>query len=141
MTLPIVLRTAGKIATDLFTAEMAELARTLERQTDEPIGERLARPRRQHGIPQAELADARGLAQPNISDYGCGILRLTEDLILKLTSIFKVSVDELLAIREPRSNRAVRIGLARRFAEIERAPRCDQEALLRSNDAFLSKAG
>src|SRR5437016_4858102 len=109
--------TAPKIADDSFAAEMAALARTLERQTDEPIGERLARLRRERGITQAELADALGLAQPNISDYERGILRLNADLILKLTGILKVSADELLGIGEPKSKRAVRNGrLARRLA-------------------------
>ncbi len=142
MSAPIAPGTDPKITADSFAAEMAELARTLERQTDEPIGERLARLRRERGITQAELADALDLAQPNISDYERGILRLNADLILKLTGILKISADELLGIREPKNKRAVRNGrLARRLAEIERLPRRDQEALLRTIDAFLSKPG
>jgi transcriptional regulator with XRE-family HTH domain len=121
--------------------EETELARATERQNDETLGERLARLRRERGITQAELAEKLGLAQPNISDYERGILRLNADLILKLTAILNVSADELLGIREPKRGRAVRsTRIARRIEEIERLPRRDQEALLRTIDAFLRKA-
>jgi len=122
--------------------EVAELARTIQKVTTESIGERLARLRRERGITQAELAESLGLAQPNISDYERGILRLNAELILRLTEILKVSSDELLGIGAARA----RVGagnrrIARRLEEIERLPRRDQEALLRTIDAFLSKAG
>ncbi len=102
----------------------------------------LARLRRERGITQAELAERLGLAQPNISDYERGILRLNADLILRLTEILKVSADELLGLREPKTRASVgNRRIARRLEEIERLPRRDQEALLRTIDAFLSKAG
>lgn len=118
------------------------MARQPQRQQEETVGERLAQLRRERGITQAELAEKLGLAQPNVSDYERSILRLNADLILKLTEILKVSADELLGISEskpgrPGGNRR----LARRLTEIERLPRRDQEALLRTIDAFLQKAG
>jgi transcriptional regulator with XRE-family HTH domain len=112
-----------------------------ERQSEETVGERLARIRRERGVTQAELAEKLGLAQPNVSDYERGILRLNADLILKLTGILKVSADELLGLREPKLTRSVKNRrLARRLEEIERLLRRDQEALLRTIDAFLTKA-
>lgn len=87
-------RTTSKIATN--SLEVARLARTIQTtsETAESIGERLARLRRERGITQAELAERLGLAQPNISDYERGILRLNAELILRLTGILKVSADE-----------------------------------------------
>lgn len=130
-----------KIEVNSWAMEVAELARRSAKQSDETVGERLARIRRERGITQAELAEKLGLAQPNVSDYERGILRLNADLILKLTDILKVSADELLGLREPKLTRSVKNRrLARRLEEIERLPRRDQEALLRTIDAFLSKA-
>ncbi len=130
-----------KIDTDFWAMEIAELARKTARQSDETVGERLARIRRERGITQAELAEKLGLAQPNVSDYERGVLRLNADLILKPTEILKVSADELLGLREPKTTRSPRNRrLARRLEEIERLPRRDQEALLRTIDAFLAKA-
>lgn len=134
--------TAPKIDIAPWAAEIAELARKTERQNEETVGERLARIRRERGITQAELAARLGLAQPNVSDYERGILRLNADLILKLTDILKISADELLGLREPKTTRTVKDRrLARRLEEIQRLPRRDQEALLRTIDAFLQKAG
>jgi len=134
-------RTTPKIAID-SVVEVAELVRSIQKQTDESIGERLARLRRERGITQAELAERLSLAQPNISDYERGILRLNADLILRLTEILKVSADEILGLREPtRRTGTGNRRIARRLEEIERLPRRDQEALLRTIDAFLSKAG
>lgn len=130
-----------KIDAGSWAMEVAELARRTDPQSEETVGERLARIRRERGITQAELAEKLGLAQPNVSDYERGILRLNADLILKLTGILKVSADELLGLRQPKSTRSVKNRrLARRIEEIERLPRRDQEALLRTIDAFLTKA-
>lgn len=135
-------KTPPKIDHGTFAVEVGALARAKELQNDETVGDRLARIRRERGITQAELAARLGLAQPNVSDYERGVLRLNADLILKLTQILKVSSDELLGLRpatagRPSGNRR----LARKLEEIERLPRRDQEALLRTIDAFLSKAG
>jgi transcriptional regulator with XRE-family HTH domain len=134
-------KSTPKIETSFWAMEVAELARRTERHSGETVGERLARIRRERGITQAELAEKLGLAQPNVSDYERGILRLNADLILKLTDILKVSADELLGLREPKLSGSVKNRrLARRLEEIERLPRRDQEALLRTIDAFLTKA-
>jgi len=127
----------------ITTTEVIGLARTKQSSNDdESVGQRLARLRRERGITQAELATMLGLAQPNVSDYERGVLRLNADLILKLTRILKVSSDELLGIKE--SGKAHATGnrrLARRLDEIDSLPRRDQEALHRTIDAFLRKAG
>lgn len=139
---PIALRTDPRIGLGTQPLEIADLARTAEQKIEESIGERLARFRRERGITQAELAVSLGLAQPNVSDYERGVLRLNADLILKITRVLRVSADELLGLRPPKSSTPVRNGrLARRLQEIDRLPRRDQEALLRTIDAFLSKAG
>lgn len=134
-------KTPPKIDAALRLKE-TELGRAIEGDGEETLGERLARLRRERGITQAELAEKLSLAQPNVSDYERGVLRLNADLILKLTQILNVSADELLGIADMKRRRAVRsTRLSRRIEEIERLPRRDQEALLRTIEAFLSKAG
>lgn len=136
------LKSAPKLSLGAFAEEAAALARARELQNDETVGARLARIRRDRGITQAELAASLGLAQPNVSDYERGILRLNADLILKLTQLLKVSADELLGLTPAiPGRRSGNRRLARKLEEIERLPRRDQEALFRTIDAFLSKAG
>lgn len=117
--------------------EMARAGRTQQ----ETIGERLARLRRERGITQVELAEKLGVAQPMISDYERGELRLHGQLIVELTQLLGVSADELLGLETPRTSAGVRDRrLLRRIQQLERLPRRDQQAILRTIDAFLAKA-
>lgn len=62
----------------------------------EPIGERLARLRKERGFTQKEFAEKTGLIQALISDYERGKLRLNADMILRFSSALEVSTDDLL---------------------------------------------
>lgn len=108
----------------------------------EPIGQRVARLRKERGITQVELAEVLGVSQPNISEYERGGLSLRWDQVATLSRVLRVSADELVGLkgessprRGPRDSR-----LARMLREVEGLPRRDREALLRTIDAFLSKA-
>lgn len=107
-------------------------------QVHETIGQRLARLRRERGMTQVELADRLDVAQPVVSDYERGELRLHGQLIVKLTQVLGVSSEELLGLKKAASNGAIKNRrLLRRLQEIERLPRRDQQALLRTIDRFL----
>jgi transcriptional regulator with XRE-family HTH domain len=107
-------------------------------QTEETIGERLARLRRERGMTQVELAQQLGVAQPVVSDYERGELRLHGELIIKLSDVLGVSSEELLGLKKSPSNGALKNRrLLRRLQQIDRLPRRDQQALLRTIDRFL----
>jgi len=72
-------------------------------------------------------------------------LRLHGGLIVRVAEILSVSADELLGLTEAknaskRANGAKNRRLLRRIEQIETLPKRDQEALLRTIDAFLSKS-
>ncbi|MGH3086730.1 MAG: helix-turn-helix domain-containing protein [Gammaproteobacteria bacterium] len=132
MTLPAVLESAP-------TIDPMALAR--KKDSEETIGERLARLRRERGMTQVELAERLGVVQPVVSDYERGELRLHGQLIVELTKIIGVSANELLGLEESKSNGSIKNRrLLRRIQELERLPRRDQQAILRTLDAFLAKA-
>jgi transcriptional regulator with XRE-family HTH domain len=107
----------------------------------ETIGERLARMRKERGITQQEMAELLSTSQPIVSDYERGELRLHGELIVKIAGILGVSGDELLGLeRVSRSSAVSNRRLARRIQQIDQLPKRDQEALLRTIDAFLSKS-
>ena len=106
----------------------------------ETIAQRLQRLRREKGVTQAELAELLGVSQPIVSDYERGELRLHGELIVKLAEILNCSADELLGLQQRQTvtgsgNRR----LLRRLQQLDLLPKRDQEALLRTIDAFLSK--
>lgn len=106
------------------------------------IGERLAQIRKEKGITQGELAERLGISQPMVSDYERGELRLHGELIIQLVKILDISADDLLGINtKPKSNKDIKNRrLYRRLATIDTLPKRDQEALLRTIDAFVTKA-
>jgi transcriptional regulator with XRE-family HTH domain len=108
----------------------------------ETIAQRLARLRRERGITQQELAERLGVSQPIVSDYERGELRLHGELIVTLADLLGVSADELLgrAARSARGTAVKNRRLLRRIQEIDRLPKRDQQALLRTIDAFLTRA-
>jgi len=107
------------------------------------MGQRLARLRKERGITQQEMAERLGVSQPIVSDYERAALRLHGELIVKLTEILGVSADEILGVAPPpRTTAAVKNRrILRRLQQLDRLPTRDQQAVLRTLDAFLSKAG
>ena len=106
------------------------------------MGQRVARLRKAKGITQGQLAELLGVSQSVVSDYERGELRLHAEVIVQLSSILGVSADELLGLAEtasePQSGWVPR--LAKKARQIEKLPQRDQEALMRTINAYLSKA-
>ena len=123
---------------------MARKARPVaEKKADAALGSRLAQIRKERGFTQSELAQRVGAPQPVISDYERGMLRVNPTMLAKLSEVLQVSADELLgrapAAKQPPLNRR----FFRRLQAVDKLPKRDQDALLRTIDAFLSarKAG
>lgn len=114
-----------------------------EKKTDVALGARLARIRKERGFTQVELADRLGVIQSVISSYERGRLRLHPTILMKLTEVLQISSDELLGIAQPSRMPALPRRFSRRLKDVELLPKRDQDALLRTIDAFLSarKAG
>jgi transcriptional regulator with XRE-family HTH domain len=132
------------IGPQLSSGEIGFVANATKRisQPHETIGQRLARLRRERGLTQVELAEQIGVSQPVLSDYERGTLRLHGQLIAQLARILRVSADELLGLEPTKSTAgASNRRLLRRLQQLENLPKRDQQALLRTIDAFLAKAG
>lgn len=108
------------------------------------IGQRLAALRKAKGLTQVDVAAALGLAQGLLSKYETGDLLLHGELIVEFARVLGVSSDDILGIESKRTAKptlpAVDKTLARRLAQLQALPRRDRDALLRTLDAFLSKA-
>jgi transcriptional regulator with XRE-family HTH domain len=109
----------------------------------ESIGKRLARLRKGKGLTQGELAEILGVTQPLVSSYERDELRLHGDTIIQLTKILGVTADELLGLtaggkQEDQTTWTRR--LAKKAREIEKLSKRDQNALMRTIDAYLTRA-
>jgi transcriptional regulator with XRE-family HTH domain len=106
----------------------------------EVIGERLARLRQERGISQQELAKQLGIAQPNVSDYERGIMRLHGELIVKLTEILSVSADELLGLSNGTPKTGPTPKLHHQLQQVNQLPRAKQKFISEMLTGLLQQA-
>lgn len=106
------------------------------------MGQRISQFRKDRGMTQKELAEALEVSQPVISDYEKDVIRIPADIVIELTKILKVSGDEILGIatNKQQGGGLKNRRLSRKLQEIDKLPKRDQEALLRTIDAFISKS-
>jgi transcriptional regulator with XRE-family HTH domain len=120
---------------------MARKARSRrEREADTELGRRLAQLRKDRDYTQAELAQKMDIVQGLISDYELGKLRPHPEMLMRFAKTLQVSTDEILGL-EPLSTKPDRPKtrrFVRRLLSIDKLPKRDQEALLRTIDAFLA---
>jgi transcriptional regulator with XRE-family HTH domain len=110
----------------------------------ESLGERLARLRKQKGFTQIELAQKMSIIQSLISDYERDRIRPHPEMIVRFALALGVSADEILGLARPpkaANGTTKNRRLLRRLQQIDKLPKRDQDALLRTIDAFLSKTG
>lgn len=94
----------------------------------------------QYRITQTDIAKQLGIAQSIFSAYENGRVRLHGELILELTKILSVSADELLGVNgEDIKMPPQRRRFLSRLKQLEQLPEKDQEALVRTIDAFLNR--
>jgi transcriptional regulator with XRE-family HTH domain len=108
---------------------------------DETFGQRLARLRKEKGFTQVELAEKIGTIQSIISDYERDKLRPHAEMVTRFALALEVSSDECLGLETPTNKREkYNRRFLRRLKQIETLSKRDQDALLRTIDAFLGKA-
>ena len=110
--------------------------------TTEGLGPRLARLRKERGFTQVELAKKMGIIQALISDYENEKLRPNTDVLVRYALAHDVSTDQILGLDKPAKPPAlssVSRRLLRRLQQFDKLPKRDQDALLRTIDAFLGR--
>lgn len=107
------------------------------------LGTRVRSLRQQRGITQVELAQALGLTQSNVSAIERGARGITIHQVVELARVLRASTDEILGQSSQTGQKTTLPLKDRRFLRrlqmIEQLPKRDQQALLRTLDAFLAK--
>jgi transcriptional regulator with XRE-family HTH domain len=104
------------------------------------FSENLAQIRKERGMSQLELAAKIGIAQPNISDYERGNVRPSLDIFVALLRTLNASADQLLGLEAAPPQPVLKDKkLLQHVALIEKLPRRDREALLRTIRLYVDK--
>lgn len=105
----------------------------------ETLGQRLARFRKEKGFTQVELAQRMGITQALITDYERDKLRPYAEMVVRFALALGTSTDEVLGVRKTKPAGAfANRRFLRRLEALAHLPKRDQEALLRTIDAFLA---
>lgn len=107
--------------------------------TDESIGERLARIRKERGFTQVELAAKIGIIQSLVSSYESGALKLSAEMAIRFAQALGVGTDDVLMPpkkKAPQDKKPSR-KILRRLEQIESLPRTQQIAVLKTIDNAL----
>lgn len=103
------------------------------------IGARLRALRQERGLSQVELAEKLGTYQTTVSAIERGARGLTLHQAIKLARAIGASPDDLLGSPQASPAASKDRRFMRRLEKIEKLPKRDQQALLRTIDAFLGK--
>jgi transcriptional regulator with XRE-family HTH domain len=110
--------------------------------SDETIGQRIARYRKLRGMTQRQLADRIGIVQNLVSDYENGKLRLYDEMVARFATALKITSDDILGLKaETEETAGVSLRFLKRLAIIEGFPEAQKKRILRNlDDAIESQA-
>jgi transcriptional regulator with XRE-family HTH domain len=107
---------------------------------EKAIGVHIRELRKRQGMSQAELAAELGVNQSAVSDYEKGVVRVHAAMLAGLCKALKASADEILGLEKGKQNgRPPDRRFLRRIEKLHQLSRRDQQTLLGTIDAFLSK--
>lgn len=113
----------------------------LKLKSNETIGQRIARLRKDRGYTQVALARKMGLIQSLVSDYERGVLRPHGEMVIRFALALRVSADELLGLASPeRNGEKLPLRFMRRLREAQKLPLKQQRMLLNTMDVFIKAA-
>ncbi len=106
----------------------------------ESFGEQLARLRQEAGLSQRDLAAEVGISQRMVAYYEKQTAHPPTHLLALLAKALGVSADQLLGIKEVKSNGRTRDNrLWRRFSQVEQLPQSQRKQIVQILDAFLER--
>lgn len=106
-----------------------------------PIGARIARLRKQHGLSQKELAERIGITHHLVSDYETGRLHLNDQMVARMALALQVSADALLGLNRTRTeDHTPSLRIMKRVQKLEQLPLSQQKAILHTLDLAIEAA-
>ena len=109
---------------------------------DEPMGQRIARLRKQQGLIQTQLGKKIGIPQTLVSEYETGRVKMSAEMVARFAIALEATTDEILGLKsisEGSSQPSLKI--VRRLHRIQSLPEHQQKVPLKTLDMFLKAAG
>ena len=122
--------------------EFALPGKKTREQYDRQFGERLARLRKQAGYSQRAFAQEVGISQRMLAYYETKAHKPPFHALPAMAEVLGVTVEVLLGVERPSKKKIPQVNrrLLAKIRKIESLPKRDQQAIIRTIDAFLSNA-
>jgi transcriptional regulator with XRE-family HTH domain len=104
------------------------------------LGQHISELRQEHGMTQAELAEALGLRQQVIASYENATRRLPASLLVPVAERLAVSVEDLLGLERSRPKPGPVPKLHRQFEALTSLPKSEQQFFSQMIERFLTEA-
>lgn len=104
------------------------------------LGGRIAELRQQAGLSQKALANQLDLKQQTLATYESATRRLPSSQLLPLTSIFKITLEELLGVAPTKQKPGPAAKLQKQIDQIRALPRSKQKFVSDFLDTVLQQA-
>jgi len=103
--------------------------------SNETIGQRIAKYRKMRGLTQKQLADLIGIDQNIVSDYERGVLRLYDEMLGRFAIALKTSSDSLLGLLKQNTDETpISLRFIKRMSVIETFSEAQKKRILRNLD-------
>ncbi len=103
----------------------------------EELGKRIAGLRKDCGMTQIQLGEHLGISQPVVASYEAGRRRVPSSALPVLSSLFGVTVEHLLGIRQAKGRRGRTAKLQRLFDALGKLPKHQQQRILATVEDML----
>jgi transcriptional regulator with XRE-family HTH domain len=121
--------------------EFAVPRKKTTKKDNETFGDRLAKFRKDAGYSQRALAQEIGISQRMLAYYETRAHKPPSHVLPDIAEALGVSVDVLLGIEKPNKKKPPPVNrkMLAKIRKIEQLPKRDQQAIMRTIDAFLAK--
>ena len=115
------------------------MAAIVDRAYYRQLGQRIAERRKALDMTQAQLAEHLGIAQQTMAHYEGGTLRIAVALLVPLSAVLGLSLDELVGIPTRPGKRGPAPRLQQQLEQISRLPRARQKFVMQMIDTVLQQ--
>ena len=109
--------------------------------SNESIGERIARLRKEKGWTQNDLAEKTGLIQSLISSYETNRLKLSAEMAARFAQVLNISTDTIIGFKlNEKKKTDFSLRYSKRIQKLEALPKAKQKMILKTLDALIRDA-
>ena len=104
------------------------------------LGQTIATLRKAQNMTQGQLAEYLGISQQHMASFEKGLRKVPASMLPSLATLFSISVDELIGLKNTAAKRGSMPKLQRQIEQVAQLPRTKQKFVSEMLDTVLQQA-